>query len=115
MSRYIPSFISTAADTSYLVTSAKKSRNASLPSCPTSHTLQNCRDFAGKPLSRDQAGAKMERSPLFRQAVLDFEQSGLDVVDSAIQLDYGIRLRSCLMERPTTSRKVKITPYSNTS
>jgi hypothetical protein len=77
-----------------------------------SHVLQNCRDFAGTPLSRQQALAKMKRSPTFRQAALEFELLVVgpgkedDIVERAIQLDYGYRIRSCLQGSPT--KKISI-------
>lgn len=64
----------------------------------TPHTIENCSLFVGQPISREQAVAKMERSPQFADAVQRFggshEQD--DVVQNAVQLDYGMRLRNCL-------------------
>jgi hypothetical protein len=64
-------------------------------------TIETCSSFVGRPLSREQALAKMERSPQFMEAAQHF--SGLpdqarhdDIVQNAVQLDYGIRLRNCL-------------------
>ena len=61
----------------------------------TPHTIQNCSLYVGRPLSREEAVAKMERSPQFLEAAHDFGPQQ-DIVQNAVQLDYGIRLRNCL-------------------
>ena len=61
----------------------------------TPHTIQTCSVFVGRPLSREEAVAKMERSPQFLEAAQDFGPQQ-DIVQNAVQLDYGIRLRNCL-------------------
>jgi hypothetical protein len=65
--------------------------------------------FASSPLSRAEAQHLLESNPVFRQAVLEFttyrdRTEGMlggpqaDLIDKAIQLDYGIRLRSRIQE-----------------
>ena len=60
------------------------------------------------PLSREAAQELLDHNPIFRKAVLDFTTyrdivegqlgggSTVDLVDKAIQFDYGLRLRSTM-------------------
>jgi hypothetical protein len=75
------------------------------------HRLQSCRTFIGQPLTRVEAQDKMKRNSMFRQATLEFDgsvsnhqtQGKTDLVAKAIQLEYGLRLRSCLLSsRPSS-------------
>jgi hypothetical protein len=67
--------------------------------------IPTCLRFVGRPLSRDEATAKMERCPQFLEAAHDFTPSPRtakhdkehDIVEIAVLLDYGMRLRSCLL------------------
>ena len=63
------------------------------------NTLQHCTRFVGMPLSQEQAMAKLERSPHFLQAAQDWSYSNnqKDLIPSAVELDFGWRLRNCLM------------------
>jgi hypothetical protein len=83
-----------------------------IPSCILPQQQQSSRNnsnYAAPPLSRQEAQDLLDSNPLFRQAVNQFTtyrdiaegQLGgptVDLVDKAIQLDYGIRLRSSLFE-----------------
>lgn len=119
------------------------------------HTLMGCQKFVGAPLTRDQARAKMESSPQFKQLAIESqgwtlsslfgssnsnnssnrrstrmfmttstttceggggavagsnheESMSLELIDRAVALDYGSRLRACLLR----TEKVKhSTPY----
>lgn len=68
----------------------------------TAHNaLDNCSNRIGVlPITGLEAQAKMDKSPMFRQYVRLY--SGVtdqDLVQAAIRLDYGLRLRSCLSTR----------------
>lgn len=82
------------------------------------NVVKSCSNFVGQPLSRQQAEAKMMRSNTFRLAANEFGTAGddNDVVSRAIQLDYGIRLRSCFQAgdvatSSTTFCRTKTVPY----
>lgn len=63
--------------------------------------LTDCAAFAGRPLSWEQASDKLERCPVFRQTVSSYQGSRvMTLEEKAIQVDYGMRLRSCLYARP---------------
>ena len=63
------------------------------------------------PLSRQAAQELLDNNPIFRKAVMDFTTyrdivegqlgggSTVDLVDKAIQFDYGLRLRSSLNQQ----------------
>lgn len=76
-------------------TTSTPASEASVSRRDTSHTIQNCSLYVGRPLSREEAVAKMERSRQFLEAAQDFGPHQ-DIVQNAVQLDYGIRLRNCL-------------------
>jgi hypothetical protein len=68
------------------------------------YKVQACSNYVGRPLSRQEAQHKMDRSNAFRHAANDFNNTADDdVVSRAVQLDFGIRLRSCLHARDTAS------------
>lgn len=74
-----------------------RSGDVSISRRNTPLTIETCSQFVGKPLSREQALAKMERSPQFMEAAQHFGSSlEQDIVQNAVQLDYGLRLRNCL-------------------
>merc|ERR1712157_278785 len=61
--------------------------------------IQICTNFAGLPLTSEEAQAKLDRCPTFRKATDKFSlmsNNSQSLVKTAIALDYGIRLRSCL-------------------
>ena len=71
----------------------------------TTDNYQNytvCSNFVGQPLSREEASQKLNRSLLFQKAATDFSSDG-DIVQRAIQLDYGMRLRSCVLSSSSLS------------
>jgi hypothetical protein len=67
------------------------------------YKVQACSNYVGRPLSRQEAQNKMERSNTFRHAANDFPIDSDDIVSRAVQLDFGIRLRNCLHARDTAS------------
>lgn len=134
-----------------LTTSAASSSSLSM-TMKRKHTLMGCQKFVGAPLTRDQARAKMESSPQFKQLAIESqgwtlsslfgsansnssnrrstrmlmtttttcegggavagsnheESMSLELIDRAVALDYGSRLRACLLQ----TEKVKhSTPY----
>lgn len=63
--------------------------------------LADCTAFAGRPLSHEQASDKLDRCPVFRQTVSSYQGSRvMTLEEKAIQVDYGMRLRSCIYARP---------------
>jgi len=62
--------------------------------------VQICTNFAGLPLTSEEAQAKLDRCPTFRKATDKFSlmrnNTSQSLVKTAIALDYGIRLRTCL-------------------
>lgn len=137
-----------------LTTSSSSSSSLSM-TMKRKHTLMGCQKFVGAPLTRDQARAKMESSPQFKQLAIESqgwtlsslfgsanssnnssnrrstrmlmtttttceggggavagsnheESMSLELIDRAVALDYGSRLRACLLQ----TEKVKhSTPY----
>jgi hypothetical protein len=91
-------------------------------------TVLDCKRFIGAPMTSSQAQLKLDSCPRFRQMTNEYEgtlstsksvstkkTSGRGeeqelIVNRAIALDYGNRLRACLLE--TNNHKVKhSTPY----
>ncbi|KAI2493147.1 hypothetical protein MHU86_21408 [Fragilaria crotonensis] len=174
----LPSIVTTASTGSSSATSSATSTAAVTTNVPSSsmtlttstasssslsmtmkrkHTLMGCQKFVGAPLTRDQARAKMESSPHFKQLAIESqgwtlsslfgssnsstnsnsnrrstrmlmttstttceggggavagsnheESMSLELIDRAVALDYGSRLRACLLQ----TEKVKhSTPY----
>jgi hypothetical protein len=74
-------------------------------------TVLDCKRFIGAPMTSHQAQSKLDSCPRFRQMTNEYTSTtGGGLVNRAIALDYGNRLRACLLE--TKNRKVKhSTPY----
>ena len=56
-------------------------------------TLVACQRFIGKPMTREEAKKKLEGCKKFR----DIVSSDGDSLENAIALEYGSRLRSCML------------------
>eukprot|EP00548_Thalassiothrix_antarctica_P021001 CAMPEP_0194192656 /NCGR_PEP_ID=MMETSP0154-20130528/71524_1 /TAXON_ID=1049557 /ORGANISM="Thalassiothrix antarctica, Strain L6-D1" /LENGTH=253 /DNA_ID=CAMNT_0038916273 /DNA_START=35 /DNA_END=796 /DNA_ORIENTATION=- len=89
----------------------KMKSSASIISNP--HHMATCVKLVGLPLTPNDAQKKMDLNPSFRKTACTFAK-GVNslLVDRAIALDYGIRLRNCILDENKKATATTITRKS---
>jgi len=59
-------------------------------------TNNNCENSSSGPLHPQQAQQRLDKSPNFRKAVLDFRGQNSCLIERAIEMEYMTRLRNCM-------------------